>query len=119
MKNAYMVNKEQIEVPWSKLKESLIKLLVKEGYLAAASVKKIDKIKKKIVVDLKYENGSPAVREAKRLSKPGRRLYTAADKIPWSTGVVIISTPEGLMTGKKARKKNLGGEVICQVSKII
>ena len=119
IKNAYLVNKKSIEAPWSKNKEALVDLLIKNGFLKKVEVKKIDKLKKNLLITLKYDQQrNPALKEAKRISKPGRRLYSSGNKIPWllsPKGRVIISTSQGLMTGRQARKKNIGGELICQV----
>ncbi len=119
IRNAYLVGKKKVEIPWSKAREALAKLLVTEGYLGRFKVEKIDKVKRKMILDLKYDQKMcPVITGIKRISKPGRRFYTVANKIPWlleGVGITIISTSEGLMSDKKARKKNLGGEVICQI----
>lgn len=119
IKNGYLARKKQVESPWSKMREAVAHLLVKHGYLARVKVDKIDQVRKKIVVELKYNSeGRPAVTDVRRLSKPGRRLYTSADKIPYAlggVGITIVSTSRGIMTDREARKKNLGGEIIGQV----
>lgn len=119
IKNAYMAGKTEVVTPWSKIRQALVDILVKENYLDEAEVKKIDKVKKQLVIKLKYDNQDrPIVTSIERVSKPGCRVYASADKIPFSLGSVgttIISTSKGLMTAEKARKKNLGGEVICKL----
>ncbi len=117
--NAYIANHQEVETDWSKFREALVNLLVKEGYLKGVKVKKVDKVKKKMIIALQYDSKDrPIVTKIKRVSKPGRRVYATANKIPITlggTGTTILSTSQGLMIGKEARKKNLGGEVICQI----
>jgi len=119
IKNGYLAKKEQIESPWSKMRETIARLLAKHGYLGRVKVEKIDQVRKKIVVELKYDSESrPAITGVKRVSKPGRRIYAPADKIPYAlggAGITIISTSQGIMTDREARKRRLGGEIIGQV----
>jgi len=119
IKNGYMAGKNQIVVPWSKLRENLVKKLVDIGYLKDIEVKKDEKKRKKIEIRLRYDNqGRPVVTEIKRISKPGCRIYTTVDKIPITlggTGTTILSTSKGIMTGQEARRENVGGEVMCQL----
>ena len=119
IKNGYLARKNVVEVPYSKMKEEIAKLLVKEGYLRNVKCQMTNgKWKKTLVLTLKYEGGRPAIEEVKRVSKPGVRIYAKAREIPkvkYGFGITIISTSKGIMTDKEARKKNLGGEVICQV----
>lgn len=117
IRNAQMRRKESVELPHSKVKEELAKLLVKEGYLAKTkNFKETGRPGKMIHLDLKYENKQPLISEIKRISKPGQRIYARADKLPRKfRGMVVVSTSQGLMTDKEARKKGLGGELICEV----
>jgi len=116
IKNGYLARKNVVEVPYSRMKEEIAKLLVKEGYLKKF---KIENLKFKILkLELKYEGKRPAIEEVKRISKPGVRIYAKAREIPkvkYGFGITIVSTSKGIMTDSQARKKNLGGEVICQV----
>ena len=108
IKNASMVGKEEVELPYSKLKHAIADVLVKEGYLAAAE-KQGKKAKKTLLLTLK----DGAVSDVRRISKPGRRLYVkSADIFPvkFGQGRRIISTPAGILTGEEAREKNVGGE---------
>jgi len=126
IKNGYLARKDVVEVPYSRMKEEIAKILVKEGYLES-SKSKISPPKRRsrrnskfkiLELKLKYEGKGPAIEEVKRISKPGVRIYAKADEIPkvkYGFGITIVSTPKGIMTDKEARKKNLGGEVICQV----
>lgn len=118
--NAYSVDKEKVETSWSKFKERLARLLKAQGYLGAIKTSKDGKGKKRIILTLKYTSaGRPVLNKIKRVSTPGRRFYVSTNNMPRSligTGrAIIISTPKGLMTVKQAKKKNLGGEVICQI----
>lgn len=116
IKNGYLANKNQLSMSYSKIKEGLAQILVKEGFLEKLKV--ISKKFKVLELTLKYEGKRPAVKEVVRISKPGLRVYAGVAKIPrvrYGPGVTIVSTSEGLMTGSEAKKKNLGGEVICQI----
>lgn len=117
IKNGYLARHQAVTVPYSQIKEKIAKILVKGGYLK--QMKKEDGSgKKKLICELSYRAGKPTLIEAKRISKPGRKIYASWKKIPWSLsgyGITVVSTPKGLMTGKEARKKKLGGEIICQV----
>lgn len=117
IRNSQAVFKPEVLVPFSQIKYEIAKILEKENF-----VEKVEKkgrgIKKNIKIVLKYQNKMPAILGLKRMSKPGQRFYLPAKKIRpirGGFGTSIISTPEGLMTNKKARKKNLGGEIICEV----
>jgi len=116
IKNGYLARKVVVEVPYSIMKEEIAKLLVKKGYLKKF---KIENLKFKILkLELKYEGKRPGIEGVKRISKPGVRTYAKAGEIPkvkYGFGITIVSTPKGIMTGREAKKKNLGGEVICQV----
>jgi small subunit ribosomal protein S8 len=117
IRNAEAVQKPEILLPFSKLKNQIGMLLVEEGFVA--DVKKIAKDKNKVMkIVLKYDNGIPAIEGAKRVSKPGQRIYvknTDIKKVRGRLGISIISTPKGLMTNNQARKARLGGEVMLEV----
>lgn len=117
IRNAVMRRRESVELPHSQMKEDLAKLLVKEGYLEKAkNFKESGRPGKMIHLDLKYEEGEPAISEIRGISKPGQRIYSAAKKIPRKfRGVTIVSTSKGLMADREARKKGLGGELIGEV----
>ena len=118
LRNASMVNKPTVEVPHSKFKLELSKPLKSEGYILDVKVEG-ENSTKKIVIDLKYdENGSPVMAGLNRLSKPGRRLYVGSDSLPRNNGglgTVVVSTSRGLLPDSEARKRKLGGELICEV----
>ena len=118
IRNANMVSHETVEMPSSKLKIELAKLLKDEGYIVDYSVKLVGKFNILAIV-LKYdEKKKPVITNLKRVSKPGLRSYCKAKNLPkvlGGLGVAIVSTSKGLFSDRKARKENLGGEVICYV----
>jgi Ribosomal protein S8 len=116
IRNANRALLPTVEVPHSTVKESIAHILKKEGYVAEVAVEK-NKFKT-IKLKLKYQGKKSVIEGLKRISKPGLRRYVGAAEIPRvlnGMGVAVISTPEGVMTGTQARKKNIGGELICYV----
>jgi small subunit ribosomal protein S8 len=116
LRNAGLALKPQVELPHSKLKESIARIFQREGYLADCAVE--GKTIKKLKLRLKFQGKKSAIEGMKRVSKPGLRHYVGADEIPRvlaGMGVAILSTPRGVMTGNEARKQNLGGEVLCYI----
>ena len=118
IRNANMVSHETVEMPSSKLKIELAKLLKEEGYIVDYSVKEVGKFKFLTVV-LKYDQKrKPVITNLKRISKPGLRSYCKAKVLPkvlGGLGVAIVSTSKGLLTDRRSRKEYLGGEVLCYV----
>jgi small subunit ribosomal protein S8 len=105
-----------VQIPHSRMKESIAGILKLEGYVAEVNVE--GKIPKTIKIKLKYEGKKTVIEGLKRISTPGLRRYVGATEIPrvrGGLGVAVVSTSEGLMTGTQARKKNLGGELVCYV----
>ncbi len=116
IRNAVMVNKADVLVPYSRIKASVADILVREGFLEAVEEAKTPA--RALKLKLKYESGQPAIRNLKRISTPGRRHYVKHGELPRvlsGLGVAIISTSQGLMTNREARVKHLGGEVICEI----
>jgi small subunit ribosomal protein S8 len=117
VRNASRAKKPRVEIPSSKMKVGLTEILKDTGYVIDYEI--IDDNKqKKINLVLKYKNGIPAITGLKRISKPGLRVYRAADKLPRvlnGLGTAIISTPKGLLTDRDARNQLVGGEVICYI----
>lgn len=113
LKNAGMVRKEHVSVPYSKLKHAIAEKLMDAGYLSSVE-KKGKKAKKTLDVSLKYDNeGTHEIHGIKRVSKPGRRMYVGVSDIhpvKFGKGERILSTPAGILTGSEARKQNVGGE---------
>ena len=117
IRNANQVKHSSIELPSSKLKLELAKLLKSEGYIEDYSIKEVGKFKV-LVIELKYHQNSPVITNLKRISKPGLRIYSKSKNIPrvyGGLGISIVSTSKGLLTDRKAKKENIGGEVLCQV----
>jgi|SRR3989344_9643920 len=117
IRNAQVVQKTEVVLPYSNFKNEVLAVLAQENFISDS--KKIMKGKAKLLkIGLKYENGLPAMEGFKKVSKPGQRIYIKAQeikKIKGGYGKVIISTPKGLMTGIKAKKAKLGGEVLFEV----
>jgi small subunit ribosomal protein S8 len=118
IRNALMVKKQEVVLPYSKFKHNLAKLLVAEGWLKSEDVKE-DTGFKNLVLGLKYsDDGSPVINGLKRISKPGQRIYTGNLEIPRAlggAGITVVSTSRGLMTDRKARTQHVGGEIVCQI----
>ena len=117
IRNASMVKKQYVDIPLSKMKFAIAKIFESENFVA--KVEMVEAGKRPVIrVHLKYENAQPVITTVKRVSKPGRRVYVKTDELPASRsgfGMSIVSTPNGLMTSAEARKRRLGGEVICEV----
>ncbi len=112
LKNAGAVGKTEVSLPYSKLKHAIADKLVAAGYIEAAK-QEGKKVQKNLVVTLKYESGKHTINGVKRISKPGRRLYTkVADihKVKFGQGLMILSTPAGILTNDEAKAQNVGGE---------
>lgn len=118
MRNANQMRYNEVVVPSSKLKLEIVKILKAEGYITDYKVEK-GQVQDNIVITLKYgKNKERVISGLKRISKPGLRVYAKAEEIPTvlnGLGISIVSTSKGIMTGKEARKENLGGEVLAYV----
>jgi len=117
IRNGQLRRKNKISSPNSRLRTRLLDVLQAEGYIRGYAEVEV-KGHKELEIELKYHEGQPVIRELKRVSTPGRRVYSSvADLKPHrqGLGVSILSTPQGLMTDTSAREKNVGGEVLCQV----
>ncbi len=117
IRNAILVNKSDIILPYSLIKEQIAKLLVENNFIDSFKVKK-DQNFKYLLITLSSDNQNARISEIKKLSKPGKRIYVPVSRIPkvkQGRGIVIISTSKGLLTGEEARKNKVGGELICQV----
>lgn len=111
-----MVRKGEVRIPYSNLKYAIAKILVDEGYVASA--KKETNGHPEILIGLKYQDEKSAIQKIVRISKPGRRVYSGYDVLPRvlsDHGIAIVSTSQGVMTNKEARKRRLGGEVLCEL----
>ncbi len=117
IKNAQASGKELVVIPFSNLKYEIAKILEKEGLIEKIE-KKGRKAKRFIEITLKYNNGVPAISGLKRVSKPGQRIYHPSHQlkpVKGGYGISIISTSQGLMTNKEAKKKKVGGEILCEI----
>jgi small subunit ribosomal protein S8 len=118
IRNGQMRKLTTIDVPASNFRLKILEVLKTEGYINNYFIEKKENNKKNLKVDLKYYEGVPVIKEIKRVSKPGRRIYSKAVSIPKiqnGLGLAILSTPKGVMSDNEARKNNLGGEIICRV----
>ena len=121
IRNALMVGHSSVRVPASKIKVAIAKILKDEGFIRDYYVAR-EHPQPQLVVKLKYvgerRERHPVITGLKRVSKPGRRIYTRASEIPWvrsGMGVAVLSTPKGVLTGQQARRLGVGGEVLCYV----
>jgi len=118
IRNANVVSHPSVEMPSSKLKVALARLLKEEGFINDYS-EKVDGNFKTLSIDLKYDEANkPVITSLKRVSKPGLRSYCKAKNLPQvlgGMGIAVVSTSKGLLTDRKARKENLGGEVLCYI----
>src|SRR5580704_7445150 len=117
IRNAIAVRKVEVSLPYSKVKESVARLLKESNFIDDVAVNDA-RIGKTLTVKLNNENAAARITEIVRLSKPGRRYYVNAREIPTvkrGRGLVIISTSKGLMTGDRAKSEHVGGELICKV----
>ncbi len=117
IKNAVLAGKQVVELPYSRMKMAVATILQSEGYVASVEKIGIDP-KAKLKIALRYEGGSSVISDLKRKSKPGLRVYIGKDAIPavvGGMGIAILSTPQGILTGKEARKRGVGGELLCEV----
>ena len=118
IRNAQMRTLNTVSIPNSKFRARILDVLKQEGYISDYKFLSDKKNKGSLLVDLKYNNGLPVIKEIRRISKPGRRIYTKADSIPKiqsGLGIAIVSTSKGIMSDNTARSKNIGGEIICRV----
>jgi len=118
IRNAQMRLKSNVVTPASRLLTNVLEVLQSEGYIRGFSQAEYAKGKSEITIELKYYDGEPVIRDIKRISKPGRRVYASVKNIPVVSnglGVSILSTPKGVMSDARAREENVGGEVLCQI----
>ena len=118
IRNGQMRSLNSIEIPSSNFRKSILAILKKEGYIKDFFIEKKEKNKITLKISLKYYEGYPVIKEIKRISKPGRRVYSRATSIPKvmnGLGLAILSTPKGVMSDTEARKHNVGGELICRI----
>ena len=118
IRNGQMRSLNSIDIPSSNFRKNILKILKDEGYIKDYYIEKSENNKISLKINLKYYEGDPVIKEIKRISKPGRRVYSRANSIPRvmnGLGLAILSTPKGVMTDVEAKKNNIGGEIICKV----
>ena len=118
IRNAQMRFSQKVKIPGSKMRERILDVLKKEGFISDYKILSDESNKPSLHVDLKYNNGLPVIREISRISKPGRRVYVKAETIPRiqnGLGLAIVSTSKGIMSDNEARTQKIGGEIICKV----
>ncbi len=119
IRNANMSFKDTVAMPSSKQKESLAEILKREGYVSGYRVEGDSQADRKLTIDLKYTpERVRTISGLKRISKPGLRVYTKSDEVPrvlGGLGIVVLSTSKGLMTDREARRRHIGGEILCYV----
>jgi len=118
IRNAQMRRRGTVMTPGSRLRARVLDVLKSEGYIRDYSQTDYGNGRTEFSIELKYYDGQPVIRKIERVSKPGRRVYTSVDTMPRvadGLGVIIISTPQGVMADHEARERNVGGEVLCRV----
>ncbi len=118
IRNAGLVAHPSVSMPSSRLKENIAAILAAEGFIAGYDVQQA-KAGKELIIELKYgPHRSPVVQGIRRISKPGHRIYRKADELPRAQGglgVVVVSTSQGILPDREARRRRLGGEILCEV----
>ena len=118
IRNGQMRSLNTVDIPLSNFRKNILEILKNEGYIKGYFIEKNENNKSNLKISLKYYEGDPVIKEIKRISKPGRRVYSRATSIPRvmnGLGLAILSTPKGVMTDTDAIKNNVGGEIICRV----
>ncbi|MEC9367560.1 MAG: 30S ribosomal protein S8 [Pseudomonadota bacterium] len=118
IRNAQTRKKSKVTTPASTLRARVLDVLKDEGYIRGYAEIEYDNGKSEIEIELKYFDGTPVIRELRRVSTPGRRVYSSVKDLPTianGLGVAILSTPKGVMSDSKARAENVGGEILCSV----
>lgn len=118
IRNAQMRNRPKVATPASKLRERVLEVMKEEGYIRGFSRTDYQDGKAEIEIELKYFDGKPVIRNLKRVSRPGRRVYSSVNDLPTvgnGLGVAILSTSKGVMSDSRARRENVGGEVLCSI----
>lgn len=118
IRNAGMRRKTKVSTPGSRLRANVLEVLKDEGYIRGYSTTDFGSGRTEFEIELKYHEGLPVIREIERVSKPGRRVYSAVAAMPRvanGLGITIVSTPKGVMADHSAREQNVGGELLCRV----
>ncbi|WP_375456956.1 30S ribosomal protein S8 [uncultured Methylobacterium sp.] len=118
IRNGQLRRRNVVSTPGSRLRANVLNVLKSEGYIRDFATTDLGNGRTEFAIELKYYDGQPVIRSIQRVSKPGRRVYSAVGELPRvadGLGVTIVSTPEGVMADHEARERNVGGEVLCKV----
>ena len=118
IRNGQLRSLDSVNIPSSNFRKNILEILKIEGFIKDYYIEKKENNKTTLKINLKYYEGNPVIKEIKRISKPGRRVYSRATSIPKvmnGLGLAILSTSKGVMTDSEARKNNIGGEIICRI----
>ena len=118
IRNGQMRSLSSIQIPSSNFRKNILEILKNEGYIKDYFIEKTENNKTSLKISLKYYEGDPVIKEIKRISKPGRRVYSSVKSMPLirnGLGISIVSTPKGVMSDSSARNENVGGEILCTV----
>lgn len=118
IRNAQMRSRSKVSTPASKLRERVLEVMKEEGFIRGFSLVEYTGGKSEIEIELKYFDGKPVIRDLRRVSKPGRRVYSSVRDLPTvanGLGLSILSTPKGVMSDTRAKVENVGGEVLCSI----
>ncbi len=118
IRNGQSARKQIVNSPASKLRSNVLEVLKREGFIRGYSTGEVRQGISEVTIELKYQEGEPVIREIRRVSRPGRRVYAKIKDLPRvynGLGIAILSTPRGVMSDNEARAANVGGEVLCQV----
>lgn len=118
IRNGQMRRRNVVSTPGSRLRANVLNVLKSEGYIRDFATTDLGNGRTEFAIELKYYDGQPVIRSLQRVSKPGRRVYSAVGDLPRvadGLGVTIVSTPQGVMADHEARERNVGGEVLCKV----
>src|ERR1700730_5061370 len=118
IRNAQMRSRPKVSTPASKLRARVLDVLKEEGYIRGYAEIEYGGGKTEFEIELKYYDGAPVIRDIKRVSTPGRRVYSSVQELPTianGLGVAILSTPKGVMSDSRARTENVGGEILCSI----
>ena len=118
IRNGQRAMKSSVRSPASKLRRNVLEVLRREGYIRGFEAVEAGPGRTELSIELKYHNGEPVIRELRRVSKPGRRIYAGVKELPTvynGLGIAILSTPRGVMSDNEAREAHVGGEILCTV----
>ncbi len=118
IRNAQRTHKPTVRAPASRFRAEVLEVLKREGYIRGYRLVELGRNKRELEIELKYHNGEPVIREIRRVSKPGRRVYSGVKDLPRvynGLGIAILSTPKGVLSDAEARQQRVGGEILCTV----